>query len=118
MAVKWSCKDFTGRPQILRDGDLEFFEGDLVGASMLTHHQLRQVAVASFANDRTVRQAYADPSRMRESTLLRIGQAARALGLAEPRPANPDPQTPLVALSRVPPKSSGPRLRGGKNRGR
>jgi predicted metal-dependent phosphoesterase TrpH len=53
--------------------------------NVLTRHQRRQLSVASLGIDeRTIRRAYLDPASVRESTLLRIAEAARSLGLPHP----------------------------------
>jgi hypothetical protein len=51
----------------------------------LTRHQRRQLSVVSLGIDeRTIRRAYLNPASVRESTLLRIAEAARTLGLPRP----------------------------------
>lgn len=54
-------------------------------ARCLTPFERRQIAVEALGMDeRTVAAAYANPSGVRESTLLRITKAARKLGLPAP----------------------------------
>lgn len=50
----------------------------------LSVYQIRRLAVEAFANDRTVRKAYRDPSSVRESTRLRLAKAAQDLGFPTP----------------------------------
>jgi hypothetical protein len=51
----------------------------------LTRLQQRQLSVAALGLDeRTIRRAYANPASVRESTLARVVQAAKALGFPEP----------------------------------
>jgi hypothetical protein len=54
-------------------------------APCITAFERRQIAVEALGMDeRTVEAAYATPSRVRESTLLRVARAAKALGLPSP----------------------------------
>jgi hypothetical protein len=58
------------------------------GARLITAFERRQIAVEALGMDeRTVAAAYADPTRVRESTLLRVAKAAKALGLPSPADA-------------------------------
>lgn len=51
----------------------------------LTAHQCRQLSVAALGMDeRTIRAAYANPSAVRNSSLLRLTKAAKALGFRLP----------------------------------
>lgn len=51
----------------------------------LTAHQCRQLSVAALGMDeRTIRAAYANPSAVRNSSLLRLTKAAKALGFPVP----------------------------------
>jgi hypothetical protein len=53
----------------------------------LTRYELRALALEAIGMDeRTVKAAYADPSRVRESTLRRLDMAAKKLGLPSPWP--------------------------------
>jgi hypothetical protein len=55
------------------------------GARRITAFERRQLSVEALGMDeRTIEAAYAAPSRVRESTLLRIAKAAKALGLPSP----------------------------------
>jgi hypothetical protein len=54
-------------------------------ARRITAFERRQIAVEALGMDeRTVAAAYSDPTGVRESTLLRVRKAARALGLPVP----------------------------------
>jgi hypothetical protein len=54
-------------------------------ARCITAFERRQIAVEALGMDeRTVEAAYATPDRVRESTLLRVNKAAKALGLPTP----------------------------------
>jgi hypothetical protein len=50
-----------------------------------TPHERKRLSVATLGiDDRTILRAYADPTSVRESTLLRLRHAARELGLQPP----------------------------------
>jgi hypothetical protein len=56
-------------------------------ACTLSPNQRRRLALEALAADRSVQRTYRDPSLVRESTRLRIREAALRLGLPPP----PDP---------------------------
>ncbi len=56
----------------------------------LSPHERRRVALAAHAADRRVLRTYREPERVRESTRLRVREAALLLGL--PPPPDPAPE--------------------------
>jgi DNA-binding LacI/PurR family transcriptional regulator len=50
-------------------------------------HDVRRVAVAAFADERTVRRYFADPGRLKPTSRARIADALARLGFATSTPA-------------------------------
>lgn len=59
-------------------------------AHTLSPHERRRLALDALTAERSVVRAYREPHRIRESTRLRIREAAARLGL----PAPPEPEPP------------------------
>lgn len=55
---------------------------------ILTPQQRREIAAAAIVPEKTVRNVYAHPERVRASTLERVAKGARERGLPEPVPPN------------------------------
>jgi hypothetical protein len=56
--------------------------------STLDAHAIRLLSAQAVMDPRSVRRAYSDPNKVRNGTLVRLVQAARALGLPTPVGAN------------------------------
>lgn len=56
--------------------------------SPLSPQQVRELAAAVATDERTIRRAYREPHRIRETTRIRVTRAASRLGI-EPPPALP-----------------------------
>lgn len=50
----------------------------------LTPQQLREISALAMSDIKTVRQAYVDPSKLRNTSLVRIARAAKQLGAPLP----------------------------------
>ena len=50
-----------------------------------TPQQVRELAAAAIADDRTVRKAYSDPARVKPASLERVIRAAETLGIEPPK---------------------------------
>jgi DNA-binding LacI/PurR family transcriptional regulator len=49
-----------------------------------TTQQIRELAAAAICDDRTIRKAYAEPSRVKAASLERVIRAAQTLGIEPP----------------------------------